>query len=678
MATAQSTVTKGQMKAGSDSPPVQYSAALKQKKLRVSALKVDFGVVEALGSLPEEKLQLLYKKVQEREREVRSNEAASAVPPGFYSNGQMSYMVVPDLPEDNALAGLIVTLAKALKIEVKVAKYSDELFKFNNMTQHSQQVVLGIAMSVEHKQRVTLTKRRQGYLLGMSLGFAQRIKGEFVSLEPNQGWDMVLKKNNFFFGNNPGEVNVVGTSESKATEKVGYGWSSVLLPLCSGFFAIPFVDMITKAFHKLRLTSLESEEVDKIIFNNLVPFNEFVQRYSYWLKEYDRKSRKFEKAKRKMPEIPGSSPVVLPGEMKLIRGLAKYIWSNLDEVSKDWPSFLLGHDSVKDAERSVSTCYRFRQDFLERFARFTTSRLRSIKRTVDKDAKGKNTISRSILEKYLVGRDLGLHNEVLAEILKLIPRSDICAAVMVYTNSNREISEKDAVEFLKSELISIYKEEVPDSKYKGEDGLKLQPVQTPKFSEDEEAIRFTNKFIAIRKILLHTNMQLKSFHIRPTTAKLEKLSESLNKADTYTFEMSEKSKVMNIRLVEIMLGPYLQSNNYESEFLNFQSIINKNISYVLAYKPMLKKLNIASSPPFEELWEDHEELRPVVSSNMKEPQPSPTPVQVGPKASPVQVQIKVPTSAANSAPGTPTSTSSRGSQQLPPPKKVKKVFDNLY
>jgi hypothetical protein len=222
-----------------------------------------------------------------------------------------------------------------------------------------------------------------------------------------------LKKNHFFFGNNPNEM-------TQTRGKVPFVIKDTLLAYMNSDYGDQIYGIIISLLEFLELKNLTDEEYNNTIEKSLESFDEVLQSFARPIFTPSIKGRRTQRGVR-LPSKPNTSPLLLKEEMDFINKFISPIYQDLEDLKKNWVSkvFTTDWDTII---KSISIVMDERWKLLEKFASITTKRLQQI-RKIDADAKGlrKAQIQRKHVVALLLSRKGDIIKDLYNEILSVIP-----------------------------------------------------------------------------------------------------------------------------------------------------------------------------------------------------------------------------------------------------------------
>jgi len=539
---------------GNMPPALSKGGKSRTREIGFAMSKVSDSSLDKLGSLPNEQINLVIAKIAEKSRIKTGEATADVVPPGLYTLNNRGVVILPScFGEDNPITAIIVACAKELNYTIKTATYAADLLEKENLSPTTEKVLWGVAMSICHNSKVILNRNKHDYLLGLALGFAQRVKGEFIHAGKSydEDWSHMLKKNNYFYGNNPGEsVTYKSADKKEHKQNIQYSWPSFLAMSVKGLWSLHLMEMITRLFHKLRLSTFTGP-IDDVITDNIIPFGDFVHRFGYWTKTYDKKSKSYVRNERKMPELPSASSLFLPRELKLIRSLGKYLWDNLSEVQTRWSDILVA-DGPATVSSNLSAVYMRRQGFLESFANLTTARLREVRTSSRTKLTSKSDVTRDNLVNSLRSREDRLLPKAIEELLSLLPVTVRSYACQVAFKLDHAPSRTEYMAYLSRELILVYNDDVLLEN-------KLPAASTPEPSEDEAVIstqKSAKEMIELKRLCVIAKANIRAFIIKPSETKITTASNTLKNCVLKFKNIEFRRANLNKMVAKIMLEPH--------------------------------------------------------------------------------------------------------------------------
>jgi len=318
--------------------------------------------------------------IKAKSAETLSNKLANTLAQGAKTQPTLSasegWVILPATFEDDDyhVGWYMIGLAKLLGLSVYLINYDGPIRK--EFTQETERMSEGIFISIEDFNRDIRVKvgKKDPVELGRTIVRAQQTIRLFTS--PNLGME-ALKKDQFFFGNNPGERMVIDKTEIKVkysakTLDVLFkeeSWSERLRTL-----------LLTLIRESARL--LSDSVVTHAVSTNLLTRDETILTYcasTVTVTTGKGRKKKEEKVK-EIPKRPKPSPLISQTETQFIDGLAKNIFKepNQEEIS-DWPGAVskYGFPTIREQLKHE---YAERRTFREAYARITTSRLKDFRK----------------------------------------------------------------------------------------------------------------------------------------------------------------------------------------------------------------------------------------------------------------------------------------------------------
>jgi hypothetical protein len=245
----------------------------------------------------------------------------------------------------------------------------------------------GFLIGVRDSKPTHLSRSKKGMELGRACAYAMKIK----AFAEHYGIVALLQKDNFFFGNNPNEV----TSDKS---KVQFFFKSKMrIIFRNSDIGMRFYNIIHYLMSRLCLTQFDKAE--DILSNHVMGFDDYYT--SLLPKIYSKNKRNLgEVIGVRRPKIPSASPVLSSLEMKLISDIAKPFWGALDSVKREWKAYIMT-GNFGQVSRYIQTLLRTRQDFLQKFASFTTFRLKNLRKFLDENKLIKAKVTEESLRDYL-------------------------------------------------------------------------------------------------------------------------------------------------------------------------------------------------------------------------------------------------------------------------------------
>jgi len=320
-------------------------------------------------------LALLEKKANIETKISRDN-AEATIKPGIYDEDGETYVVVPKsiCEEDSIIGAMIYDLCLVSGFKLKVLESSTEITKL-----YDEDFVSGLWFGFFTSVALKRKRSKKSYELGRACAFSLIVKAVFA--ETQCLGPAALCKDNFFFGNKPGETH--------DKSRVPY---YVKMKLRSFFVEPEYGDLVLGILNRvartLGVSYLIESESDKMISDNLVPIDQVITS-CYPTIKVSKGKRTEEKVKK--PNAIRTSPLYLKEEMELLRSVTQPLFSDMKSLVDNYEQsvFVKGFDGVKaHIQDSINT----RWETLQRFANRTKIRLQDIRKITGDGTKKKANI----------------------------------------------------------------------------------------------------------------------------------------------------------------------------------------------------------------------------------------------------------------------------------------------
>jgi len=278
--------------------------------------------------------------------------------------------------EDYYVGWYMTGVAQLLGLKVYLVEYTGDRRK--ESADDAERLSMGFLCALEDLNRNLRIKHKGKDLVeqGRTIVRAQQIVRLFTS--ENLGHE-ALRKDHYFFGNNPGEKEVVDKLEMNVR------YSAKLLDSC--FKEVAWAERLRQLLITLMRESarlLSPETVTHAVETNLLTREDVILQYCSSVTTVTHgkgKKRRTEKV-RETPKRPKPSSLLLPTEQKFIDSIAKNIFTEASEDElRHWPKYISDHGfgPVRDELRAN---YTLRRLFRQAFGRITTSRLKEIRKLI--------------------------------------------------------------------------------------------------------------------------------------------------------------------------------------------------------------------------------------------------------------------------------------------------------
>jgi hypothetical protein len=284
-----------------------------------------------------------------------------------------------------------------------------------------QQFILGLWLGVFTETHLKRTRKKRDYELGRACIHALQVK-HYFSNEPRLGM-AALKRDNFFFGNDPSEKDANGNT-------VPYYLKERLSSIFkSATHAKAFMAVLNYISFTIQLDLLEGEELTKTVGYHLRDVDDILP--DFYRPEYAQRKGKQVLIGMRKPNPLRTSPVFLQEEMQILASLTAYKFQNLGPLKKDWQG-LVNTYGYAEMYSDIRSIIQSRWQTLEKFAKVTTKRLQRT-RTANPNVRlnRKVDVTRDNVIALLATRD---HPETafLREIEIIIPDTEFVDSVRVW------------------------------------------------------------------------------------------------------------------------------------------------------------------------------------------------------------------------------------------------------
>jgi hypothetical protein len=334
-------------------------------------------------------------------------------------NNESKIIILPSYlnEEDNLLGNLLGSLAK--KLGYRILKYEKSNPISEELPSDIENFIIGLTfIDFDTDRHINLSVRKDDLIeRARMLVRAQQVIGLFQE-KGSLGLE-ALRKNHYFFGNNPGETKMIRNKPVPVLyHTIEYsdlfGRDEEGKTLTNLFF------LLTRKSH-----SLLSEEVSrKIVENHAMSFNEALMAYGTRsiadISMSKKGSKKFTSMKKKqVPKKPDTSSLLTRGENRSIDHISADLFKNPSySKNEDWKDSLYkGTIRFFEEKKLIEHNSARRAEFRQNFASLTTKRLTMMRRLkIISDATRKANVKIEDLERYLGRKDdpiLEFQNEII-------------------------------------------------------------------------------------------------------------------------------------------------------------------------------------------------------------------------------------------------------------------------
>jgi hypothetical protein len=278
-------------------------------------------------------------------------------------------LVIPEFSVDdpNAFIRCIVAYGKKLDYTIRLIPYKGVM---KDIPPESEEMLDGILIGyADTDSHINISSTENPYESGRKYARAQMIKKIF-STDPKLGSEC-LKRNNEYFGNNPGETVTI----SKKQIRIDQIDISDLCPYKDWKDELTLIlNKLLKAYH----VKLTQSVIDKIKRDNILPAQQVLQ--IYCSKTITIGKGKNTSKKTIIPHIPKNSSLLTDEEMDLIRDFLHHSFIPLEFLKNTdtWSQYIISK-GFTDVKQQLMRIYEERMFLLERFSILTNKRLKSLR-----------------------------------------------------------------------------------------------------------------------------------------------------------------------------------------------------------------------------------------------------------------------------------------------------------
>jgi hypothetical protein len=404
--------------------------------------------VKNLNGLSDEKIKMLLDNKASAIQEVSRGFTEKVIQPGIYKEDGETYAVCPEdlFTEDNIIGAMIYDLCNFAGLIVKTVKTNGLTTKV-----FSKQFIEGIWFGIFSSTNLKRRRGKKDYELGRACSFALIVKSVFASTdELGLG---ALCKDNFFYGNNPGE-------KSNNSSVPFY----IKMKLRSFFEESSVGDLLYGIINYTAATVgvsyLTEAEADKVISESIIPIDQLINEcYPVLLVK---KGKKQQTTVRK-PNPIRTSPLFTKDEMKIITDLTSSIFTDLASITADYENCVLtsGFASV---HKQIKEIINLRWETLQRFANQTKFRLQDIRKITGEDKIRKASVKPLHVE-ALLNATPNVGERLISELKHILGGYDVVTAYSRAYNSV-PASKPEAWACIYKKIYQSYENRTGESKYK--------------------------------------------------------------------------------------------------------------------------------------------------------------------------------------------------------------------
>jgi hypothetical protein len=308
---------------------------------------------------------------------------------------------LPDTYEsqsDNIILNGMIMLAKLLGFAVKIIPYGER--KIRELSPRQWKIATGIGFACKDiDAKINIKQKDDYYELGRTYARSQQIYGYF-NTDRKLGIG-ALKRNQRFFGNNPGEME--GSKNSQVPV------AFLAKEVDSLFIEQEWAKELAYILNNLLRRSselLKKEILDDAIADNIIPFSELMRLYgSRKIVARPSVGRQPAIYIERMPKYPRQNSMLLAEENKLIRDLADDLFKSIEVLSGVEYIDYIKESGFAQLRERIETSSSRRAEFLSKFAAMTTRRLAEWRKLHDSKSKRKRDVTPDDVKSLLRRRE---------------------------------------------------------------------------------------------------------------------------------------------------------------------------------------------------------------------------------------------------------------------------------
>jgi hypothetical protein len=284
----------------------------------------------------------------------------------------------------------------------KSTSYTGEL---NEISEYNENVCLGLYMTLdesEAKSILQIRKKQDPYEIGRTIVRAQQLIG-LITDQKDLATD-ILKRNQYYFGNNPTETVKVDKVEVPVRTAVSELESS-FLEKSQAKNLLPILVKLMRSSYSL----VEAETLWDNLVPNIITYSDVVHRYcTKEIVTTPAIGRKPAITRKKVPTKPKANNLFLKPELDFLNKVSAGIFEptpfeRLEHSA--WAEHIFAAGGLAGVKTTVQSIYNKRADFLTRLAGLSTRRLRAYRKTDPSRITAKKaTIQASDLEEVILTR----------------------------------------------------------------------------------------------------------------------------------------------------------------------------------------------------------------------------------------------------------------------------------
>jgi hypothetical protein len=274
-----------------------------------------------LETLSKEELELCLRAEEQASLKISRGIAEKTISEGLYKVNAKTILVISGslFQEDNFIGAMIGSLAQKHDVDVRKVPHQANL-----TNAYDEKFIIGVWFGLESTDYKNRRRDKVSYELGRTCSWCLRIRDEFRS-NPRLG-DKALINDNYFFGNNPGEVTAQGQPVTFILK------SRLMASIDRSETANAVYGFISYISNLVRLDNVPDEIYWKTIANSLKPFDQMVSKH--YNAVYSRKKGKTVLVGYRRPNLPKSSRLLTQGEMNLLINFIKPVFTQLDKIQR--------------------------------------------------------------------------------------------------------------------------------------------------------------------------------------------------------------------------------------------------------------------------------------------------------------------------------------------------------
>jgi len=543
------TTTFKQGKASQEANPYK-SPLVEEPHPQLETNKRETLQLDSLQDLSKEQLDLLLDQKEKVQSEITRSFAETAIPPGIYKDNGHIYWVCPEdlFTEDNIIGQMIASFSIMVGARLKTVRTP-----ITTTPLLDKKFITGLWFGMESSTNQKRRRGKQSYELGRTCVFALIVKNVFEQTPELTG--RALAKDQFFFGNNEGEV----FNKSKVSFHIKTSLRTFFNDQRWGDLIFGIINQTAQS---VGFTYLTEAEQDKVIADHLLPVDQLINN-CYPSVSLKRGKQVIQQSRK--PNAIRSSPLYTKEEMEILSACTSSVFTEFVDLVKDYEQtvFSVGFQELESRIREI---INIRWETLQRFANRTKIRLQAIRPIVNNPTLKKANVTQDQVRSFLE-RCTDPVGDLVRDIKHILGRVNLKDSLSVAFKKDFTTNEM-AVQYLYVKCTEMYKvhfSNIPAMAKLTSRQMEVEPEELDFELAVKSLTQVQNSFGSLRGQISNFR-NIKYFKVFGRTKQILDILQNLKDKLKLVLNIPNRSSDIAIRL--LTNGQYMSCQQYVNDIVN--------------------------------------------------------------------------------------------------------------